>query len=60
MMDKAKKREFNREDSMLGGIFLIGLGVLFFTGYIWPGILILLGLIAIAKGTLMKKTKKKS
>jgi hypothetical protein len=38
-MDKRK-----RASSISGGIFLIGLGVLFLTGWWWPGILVVIGL----------------
>jgi hypothetical protein len=37
-------------DQISGGVFLVGLGVLFLTGWWWPGILLLLGLTALAKG----------
>ena len=38
-MDKKK-----RASGISGGIFLIGLGVLMFTGWWWPGILLVVGL----------------
>ncbi len=38
-MDKKK-----RASSISGGIFLIGLGVLFMTDWFWPGILLVIGL----------------
>lgn len=40
-----------RGDQISGGIFLIGLGILFFThiGF-WPGILFVIGAAAIARG----------
>jgi hypothetical protein len=38
-MDKKK-----RASGISGGIFLIGLGVLLFTGWWWPGIMLVLGL----------------
>jgi len=38
-MDKKK-----RASSISGGIFLIGLGVLLFTGWWWPGIMLVIGL----------------
>ncbi len=36
-------------DGITGGLFLIGLGILVFTGWWWPGIMVVLG-IAIASG----------
>jgi hypothetical protein len=39
--EKARKL---RGDAISGGIFLISLGVLMFTGWWWPGIMIALGL----------------
>ncbi|TET98766.1 MAG: hypothetical protein E3J30_06125 [Anaerolineales bacterium] len=38
-MDKKRKAS-----GISGGIFLIGLGVLLFTGWWWPGILLVIGL----------------
>ena len=38
-MDKRKQAS-----SISGGIFLIGLGVLFITDWFWPGILLVIGL----------------
>ncbi len=40
-----------------GGVFLIGLGILFLTGTFWPGILFLVGISAIAGGLLKKEEK---
>jgi len=40
-VDKAKK---SRASSISGGIFLISLGVLLFTGWWWPGIMFAIGL----------------
>jgi len=40
-MDKEKKR---KSDAITGGILLIGLGVLLFTGWWWPGIMFVVGL----------------
>ncbi len=43
-------------DTISGGVFLIGLGVLFLVNWFWPGILMLLGIINLinqwAKGNL--------
>ena len=39
--EKSKK---GKGDAISGGIFLISLGVLLFTGWWWPGIMIALGL----------------
>jgi hypothetical protein len=36
--------------AITGGIWLIGFGVLFATGFWWPGILILAGITAIVEG----------
>lgn len=46
---------------MSGGVFLIGLAVLFYVGF-WPWILVLLGLMAIIEGVgeyYSRKTEKK-
>ena len=40
-MDKEKRR---KGDAISGGILLIGLGVLLFTGWWWPGIMFVVGL----------------
>lgn len=41
----AKKRRWRRSnDGFAGGLFLIGLALLFLTGTFWPGILVLVGL----------------
>ena len=40
-MDKEKKR---RASAISGGIFLISLGVLLYTGWWWPGIMFAIGL----------------
>ena len=37
-------------DRIAGAVFLIGLGVLFLTGYWWPGILFVIGASAMARG----------
>lgn len=34
--------EKRKADALANGVFLIGLGILFFTGYWWPGILLAL------------------
>jgi hypothetical protein len=34
-------------DSIGGGVFLIGLGVLFLLNWFWPGILLLIGIVAL-------------
>lgn len=39
-----RKRRRKMGEDVAGGIFLIGLAVLFLTGYFWPGILVLIGL----------------
>ena len=36
--------------AITGGVWLIGFGVLFATGFWWPGILILAGITAIVEG----------
>jgi hypothetical protein len=38
--------------AILGGIWLIGLGILFATRFWWPGILFLIGITAILEGWL--------
>lgn len=44
-------------DAVSGGVFLIGLGILFFFNWFWPGILILVGVVGFihqwAKGQLV-------
>ena len=39
----------NRTPSVSGGIFLIGLGILVFTSWWWPGILLVIGLASSAE-----------
>lgn len=40
-----------RADAVTGGVWLIGLGVLFATGMWWPGILFLVGVTTIVQGS---------
>lgn len=42
---------------MNGGLWLIGLGVLFFTGTIWPGVLVLIGISAYLEETARGRTQ---
>ena len=39
-----------RAEQVSGGVFLIGLALLFMTGFWWPGILFVLGATAMARG----------
>jgi hypothetical protein len=39
-----------RADSIAGGVFLIGLGLLFATRFWWPGILFLVAIVALLEG----------
>jgi hypothetical protein len=39
-----------RAGEVTGGIWLIGLGILFYTGMWWPGIMFVIGVSAIAQG----------
>ncbi|MAS35192.1 MAG: hypothetical protein CL610_14365 [Anaerolineaceae bacterium] len=39
-----------RADQVSGGVFLIGLALLFMTGYWWPGILFVIGASTMARG----------
>ena len=39
-----------RADQVSGGVFLIGLAMLFMTGYWWPGILFVIGASSMARG----------
>ncbi len=39
-----RKRRRKMGDDLTGGLFLIGLAILFLTGTFWPGILVLIGL----------------
>ena len=52
-VDKEKKR---RASAISGGIFLICLGVLLFTGWWWPGIMFAIGLSASAELVFRGKT----
>lgn len=52
-MDKEKRR---RASAVSGGIFLISLGVLLFTGWWWPGIMFAIGLSAGAELVFRGKT----
>ncbi len=40
----------DRVDQIAGGVFLIGLAILFMTGYWWPGIMFVLGASSLARG----------
>ena len=51
-MDKRKQAS-----SISGGIFLIGLGVLFITDWFWPGILLVIGLSSGAELIFRGKTR---
>jgi hypothetical protein len=51
--DKPKKR---RASGISGGIFLISLGVLLFTGWWWPGIMFAIGLAGGAELLFQGKT----
>ncbi len=39
-----------RADQVSGGVFMIGLAVMFLTGYWWPGILFVIGASTLARG----------
>ncbi len=39
-----------RANKLTGGIWLIGLGILFYTGRWWPGIMFVIGVSAIVEG----------
>lgn len=52
-VDKEKRR---RASAISGGIFLISLGVLLFTGWWWPGIMFAIGLSAGAELVFRGKT----
>lgn len=39
-----------RSDQVAGGVFLIGLALLFYFGYWWPGILFVIGASSMARG----------
>jgi hypothetical protein len=39
-----------RTDQIAGGVFIIGLAVLFMTGYWWPGIMFVIGASSLARG----------
>jgi hypothetical protein len=38
-----------RADQVFGGVFLIGLALLFFTSYWWPGIMFVIGIAMLAR-----------
>jgi hypothetical protein len=38
-----------QSDQVFGGVMLIGLGVLFFTGWWWPGVMFVLGIALLAR-----------
>jgi len=42
-------------NALVGGIWLIGLGVLFATGFWWPGIMFVIGIAAIVQCWLMNR-----
>ncbi len=39
-----------RADQISGGVFMIGLAILFMTGFWWPGIMFVIGASAMARG----------
>lgn len=39
-----------RADQVAGGVFMIGMAILFFSGYWWPGILFVSGASSLARG----------
>ncbi|MFN8530937.1 MAG: hypothetical protein U0670_20215 [Anaerolineae bacterium] len=39
----------NRSDQTFGGVFLIGLAILFLTGWWWPGIMFVIGAAILAR-----------
>jgi hypothetical protein len=41
----------DRANAVTGGVWLIGLGILFATHFWWPGILFLIGITAIVEGS---------
>lgn len=41
--------KMNHNSSVSGGIFLIGLGILIYSGWWWPGILLVMGLASSAE-----------
>ena len=47
---KGNKMAKSRADQVSGGIFLIGLALLFMTNFFWPGILFVIGASALARG----------
>ena len=58
-LEKEKKGPWqNREkgaNEIQIGIWMVGLGLLFYFGFIWPGILILIGISSIIEGILKMK-----
>ena len=44
-----------RNEKLTGGVFLIGIGVLAYTGDWWPGILVLLGVVSLVSGLLEQR-----
>lgn len=49
-MPARRMRPFVEWDGLTGGVWLIGLAVLFMTGWWWPGILVLIGLSSLLSG----------
>lgn len=42
--------DHTRANELSGGVFLLGLGILFFTGFWWPGIMFVIGATAVVQG----------
>ena len=47
---RASRMEKTRADQVSGGVFLIGLALIFMTHFFWPGILFVIGASALARG----------
>jgi len=45
-----------QHQAILGGIWLIGIGVLFATRFWWPGMMFLIGITAVVEGWLNRQT----
>lgn len=44
-----KHERENQAEQVAGGVFMIGLGLLFFTGFWWPGIMFVIGASMLAR-----------
>jgi uncharacterized membrane protein HdeD (DUF308 family) len=63
MTKRSKDNDLKKKelwDSIVAGIFLIGLAILFYLGFFWPWIIALVGLALIIKGIMKYYSKNRS